>query len=384
MQIARLAPAGPAQDARRRWMVIASLLLHAALFAALFGMAARRPPPEATGPSYELVFDNGPSRPADPSGSSMPPAQAADIPLPDDALPGAPAPSPTSPPDPDGVASAQPESVSPAPAPLARPDAGADPEVATAPPPPPAVAAPASPSQAAAPQAATAGPPTLAFAPPVAPAETTAPAPVEVLPEPSPPRTPPAVRLDVPAEPEETQPQAPIMPRPPRPLPPAPPRPRPAPRLLPGTLSNPMDLSFAPSAPRPAPAARGSAAPRYVDLSPGPPRQGPNRNDPYAEIRAANASEDWNRGLLAYWLRHRYYPRQAAENGEEGQVVIELTVARSGHVDEVRVVSRSGSQWLDMAALGTFRNANLPPFTDEMREDRLTFPIPIHYYLIRH
>ena len=47
-------------------------------------------------------------------------------------------------------------------------------------------------------------------------------------------------------------------------------------------------------------------------------------------------------------------------------------------------MSRSGSQWIDMAALGTFRNAQLPPFTNEMREDRLTFPIPITYYLIRH
>ena len=83
-----------------------------------------------------------------------------------------------------------------------------------------------------------------------------------------------------------------------------------------------MDLSFAPSAPRPAPSARGSSGSRFINLSPGPPHEGPNRSDPYAEIRAANASEDWNRGLMAYWLRHRFYPQQAAANGEEGQVVI--------------------------------------------------------------
>ena len=49
----------------------------------------------------------------------------------------------------------------------------------------------------------------------------------------------------------------------------------------------------------------------------------------------------------------------------------------------MQIVSKSGSQWLDMAAVGTWRNARLPPFTSEMREDRITFPIPIHYYLVR-
>ncbi|HYZ64982.1 MAG TPA: TonB family protein, partial [Acetobacteraceae bacterium] len=176
-----------------------------------------------------------------------------------------------------------------------------------------------------------------------------------------------------------------ILPQPPPPLPPLPPRPRPAPRVTPpGTLSNPMDLSFGPEAPRPRPAARGTVASRAIDLSPGPPRDGPSRSDPYAQIRARNASVDWNRALEAYWLRHRYYPRQAAEAGEDGTVVIELTVARSGRVESVQLVSRSGSQWLDMAALGTFRGGQLPPFTSEMTEDRITFTIPITYYLIRH
>ena len=142
-----------------------------------------------------------------------------------------------------------------------------------------------------------------------------------------------------------------------------------------------MTLGFGPARPRPA--ARGSVASRAIDLSPPPERQGPSRSDPYALIRAANASADWNRGLLQFWLRHRYYPSQAAENGEQGSVTIQLTVNRSGKVEAVDVLSRSGSQWLDLAAVGTFRGAQLPPFTNEMRQDRLTFPIPITYYLVR-
>lgn len=139
-----------------------------------------------------------------------------------------------------------------------------------------------------------------------------------------------------------------------------------------------MDLSLGPVAPRPE--ARAS---RGIDLSMGMARRGPSRSDPYANIRAANASEDWNCGLLQYWLRHRFYPQQAAANGEQGSVTVELTVNRSGSVESVRVLSPSGSQWLDMAAVSTFRGAHLPPFTEEMPQDRITFPVPINYILIR-
>ncbi len=249
------------------------------------------------------------------------------------------------------------------------------PEPAT--PPPPDTAQPAQ----------STAPSRLAFAPPAEPAITAEPTPDEARPA-----TPPSVNLQFPSQTaEELRPPldlTPIMPQPPQPpqpLPPARPQPRPAPPRPPqrqalGTLSNPMDLSFAPA---PRPAARGSVASRAFDLSPPPERPGGSRSDPYAQIRAANASEDWNRGLLQYWLRHRFYPPQAAENGEQGSVTIQLTVDRSGRVEDVQVLSRSGSQWLDMAAVSTFRNAHLPPFTNEMRQDRLTFPIPISYYLIR-
>jgi TonB family protein len=182
--------------------------------------------------------------------------------------------------------------------------------------------------------------------------------------------------------PQPEQRQAMVMPQPPPPLPPAPPRPRPTPRAAPGTFANPMDLSFGPSTARPPPERMGRPS-RGINLALGTPHEGPARSDPYAEIRAANASADWNRGLMAYWLRHRYYPQQAAENGEDGTVVIELTVNKYGRVEQVDVKSRSGSPWLDMAAVGTFRNGQLPPFTPEMREDRITFTIPIHYILIR-
>ncbi len=349
-------PALPEEGAGPRWGLAASAVVHALVLLALVGFAVRQLPPGGDpSPSYDLVFE-GPSGGAPPTTApqtqKLPPAQPADVTPPPDAVSGPPAPTPLSTPDPNA---------------------------ATAPP-PAADAAPAQAAEATPPPApATAAPPPVALAPPNETA--TIPMPLEVPPT----LEPPAVRLEVPRT--ETAPATPesIMPQPPPPLEP-PPRPirpaaRPAPRAMTGTLANPMDLSLGPAAPRPA--ARGSVASRSLDLSPPQERDGPAASDPYAQIRAANASADWNRGLLQYWLRHRFYPEQAAANGEQGAVTIQLTVNRSGRVESVEVLSRSGSQWLDMAALATWRDARLPPFTNEMREDRITFPVPIQYSLIR-
>lgn len=375
MQLTRLAPAGPPDATRRRWTVAASLLLHLVAFAAVIWVAARPRLPDPQAPSYDLVFEPAPA--SEPQGQGQPPA-AAQVPAPEEALPGPPAPPPASPPVPDGVASAVPEAAISAPAPTPAPPAPPPLPQPAPPPQPTTAAAPAAPP--APPTPATAAAPQLAFAQPPSPAEVApGPAPTEPLPS----REPPTVRLETPQEPQAQAQAAPIMPQPPPPLPPlprAPPRPQIQPRAAPGTFGAPMDLSFGSAPPRPE--ARGSRS-RAIDLSLGPPHEGLNHSDPYAEVRAANASADWNRGLLAYWLNHRYYPRQALEAGEDGQVTVELTVARSGHVELVTLVSRSGSQWLDMAAVSTWRDAKLPPFTPEMQQDHITFKIPINYILLR-
>ncbi len=379
-----LVPALPQEGARAgdgpRWGLAASAVVHGLVILALLGYAVRRLPPDGgQSPSYDLVFE-GPSGGGPPTDARqprpLPPAQPADITPPPDALPGPPAPTPLSTPDPT-AATAPPPAADAAPPPV--PTAAPAPEAARPPMPSPA------PAQTAPPAPATAAPPPVVPALPTDAATIPLPTPLELPPTPEP----PAVRLELPSE--ETAPATPkpIMPQPPPPLPPSEPQPRaarpaarPAPRPALGTLSSPMDLSLGPAAPRPA--ARGSVASRSLDLSPPRERNGPASSDPYAQIRAANASADWNRGLLQYWLRHRFYPEQAAANGEEGAVTLQLTVNRSGRVESVEVLSRSGSQWLDMAALATWRNAQLPPFTNEMRDDRITFPIPIQYYLIRH
>ncbi len=190
------------------------------------------------------------------------------------------------------------------------------------------------------------------------------------------PRPPPSVRLAEPDLPSVLQPPPPVpIPDapPPLPPPPAPPRPRQAQRF-----PTPMDLNFGPANPsRPAP---GSTASRAIDLALGPAKPGSTRAARSA-LYSPNASADLMAALEAWWLKHGYYPERARMAGEDGSVGIRLQVDRYGKVASVEVNTRSGSQWLDMAAQGTFRGAKLvvPSNSGETASVDLT----INYVLIR-
>lgn len=64
-------------------------------------------------------------------------------------------------------------------------------------------------------------------------------------------------------------------------------------------------------------------------------------------------------------------------------MTIHVHVDRYGHVSEVNIMSRSGSQWLDAAALAVFRNAVLPPFLPGTPEPAADLDIDIDYILLR-
>ena len=315
----------------RRWAVVGSILLHALALARL--LVGRRPdPPMPVAPSYDLIFENG--------GSSTPPT-APDLALdqpseaPADDLPPPPIPEPLTP----------------------------SPEVAPPETVPPEVVAP----------------------------EPMPPEPVpflEPIPERLPTSEPPMVRL---AEPEPMSPAltpqtlAPDLPDlvPPPPLPPVRPQQQQAqPRPTSGGFPPPIDLNYGPASAR-APAPRVAGSSRAIDLSLGAPKPGPNKSEAFFDIRAANIGADWAQGLAAYWRRHRYYPQQAAENNEDGTVQIEIVVNRQGRVTSVAIQRRSGSTWLDMAALGTWRNAQLAPLPYENTDPTITIPLTINYVLIR-
>jgi len=61
------------------------------------------------------------------------------------------------------------------------------------------------------------------------------------------------------------------------------------------------------------------------------------------------------------------YPRTARLRGEEGEVVLEISVSAAGAVDDVRVVRSSGFPSLDDAAVDAVRAAHFSPATSEGR-----------------
>ncbi len=363
MRTMRLIPAGPpdgrAAGRRRGLWLGSSVLAHVLALLAVLFLTRRPEPQEQIAPSYDLVFEgtgsNVPSTSPE-RGDAQPPSKAS----------------------PESMASPPVEAAPPAAA-LAPPEPAPDPApppAATVPPPEPLPPGPVTPT----------APVPDAVPPPAAP-----PAPASEVP---PAQADAAVRLEVPPPPMPTTlvPDL-VLPQPPLPLPAPAPRPRPAARPRsappPGSFANPMDLSFNQTprqgerlaAPRTG-APPGSVASRSMDLSLGAPKAGADRSSAYFDARARNLGADWMQGVQQFWLRHRYYPRQAAESGEDGSVDLELTVGKTGRVQSAVLKSHSGSSWIDMAAVGTFRGAQLPPLPEEVG-DPYTVTISINYILIR-
>lgn len=107
-----------------------------------------------------------------------------------------------------------------------------------------------------------------------------------------------------------------------------------------------------------------------------------SRSGTQADIRA-NVSPEWS-ALFRAWLEaHKYYPEQAARNGEDGSVTVRFEVDRDGRVSGLELASRSGSQWLDMGLLSMMRGARVPPLPPDTREERVPVQLTVHYILIR-
>lgn len=185
--------------------------------------------------------------------------------------------------------------------------------------------------------------------------------------------------IDLPLPPLPPAPRAML----PRPALRAPPRPRRA-----SPLSSPQAYSFGrPAAPPPMRAGR----PREVNMGfaiPNPARTGPPGGAGTGDFDVEQTGgpplgRDWFAQLAAFWREHRYYPEQARESGEDGLVGLQLVVDEGGRVRSVEVQTRSGSTWLDAAALSVFRNAKLPPFPPGAEGGDATIGLRINYILTR-
>ncbi len=81
--------------------------------------------------------------------------------------------------------------------------------------------------------------------------------------------------------------------------------------------------------------------------------------------------------LAAAVERERNYPLHSRRQGHQGRVVIHLVIAASGKLLAAQVVTGSGLDMLDRAALGMVQRARLPPLSSGFGAESATFTIPI-------
>ena len=121
---------------------------------------------------------------------------------------------------------------------------------------------------------------------------------------------------------------------------------------------------------------------RGLDLSAGPVVEHGALHDSVRHVVGSHGMSDWGDQLREFVEEHKYYPREAADNGEQGSAVVRMTVSRDGTVRKMTLVSSSGSHLLDAAWMAVFRDNKLPPFNDDMPENEITFTYELDYHLI--
>ncbi len=121
---------------------------------------------------------------------------------------------------------------------------------------------------------------------------------------------------------------------------------------------------------------------RGLDLAAGPVVRDGRLMDSVQHVRGRHGNEDYDEALMAFVEAHKYYPREAAENGEQGAATLLITVARDGTVKHLRWLGHSGSELLDAAWYSVFADNKLPPMNDDMPGDEYTFPFTLDYVLI--
>ena len=149
-----------------------------------------------------------------------------------------------------------------------------------------------------------------------------------------------------PPPPEPPPPEPPPPPRkisPPRPVPPAR-APSPPPRRSP-----PQRIAPVRSVPTGGTTVTGEAPTGATDGGSSPGR-----------TNAANNGAAWMGRLKQWWDQNSFYPREASQINQGGNVRVHIAIAGDGRVLSIEVVQSSGSSVLDGAALAVFRNARLP------------------------
>ena len=84
--------------------------------------------------------------------------------------------------------------------------------------------------------------------------------------------------------------------------------------------------------------------------------------------------------LKQWWDQHSFYPKEASQTNEGGNVRVRIVIAGDGQVTSIEVVQGSGSGVLDAAALAVFRNARLPPSPPSTPAQPADVVVTLHYH----
>ncbi len=121
---------------------------------------------------------------------------------------------------------------------------------------------------------------------------------------------------------------------------------------------------------------------RGLDLSAGPVVENGGLHESVEHVRGNHGNDDYIGEIVAFAEAHKYYPRQAAENGEQGAATLLITVRRDGTIKHLSWVTRSGSVLLDAAWFSVFHDNKLPPMNDDMPGQEYTFQFTLNYELL--
>jgi protein TonB len=94
----------------------------------------------------------------------------------------------------------------------------------------------------------------------------------------------------------------------------------------------------------------------------------------------ANNGAAWMGKLKQWWDQHSFYPKEASQTNEGGNVKVHIVIAPDGEVTAIELVQGSGLSVLDAAALAVFRNAHLPPFPPGTPAQPADVVVTLHYH----
>ena len=83
--------------------------------------------------------------------------------------------------------------------------------------------------------------------------------------------------------------------------------------------------------------------------------------------------------LKQWWDQNSFYPREASQTNEGGNVRVHIAISGDGRVTSIELVQSSGSSVLDVAALAVFRNARLPSLPPGTPPQPADVVVTLHY-----